>query len=250
MWGGLSGRNRVAFLGAIASLVFLGSAAPAVADSAGATIRSLPESTELQVHAEYHHECSGDACDWFAEASAYSASAGCPSVFDASHIVWSGPVETGGKSSVDFAFSPYGLETEVVVCLYIWANDESSLVGESHHFNRATGREVAPAQELKPAPERHRRRVRYPTSELCKPVKGAGGNVPGIWIMHVHGVHCPTARAVAKTVDRFTNPHHFTVHVAHGRWACSAEEVQGLEDPIGEVTCHRGGAVVVVGTGS
>jgi hypothetical protein len=241
----------MAVVAVVAALVVLVAAAPAGADSAGATIRSLPESVELQVQAEYHHECSGEACDWFAEASAYSASAGCPSVFDASHSVWSGPAETtGGKSSVGFAFSPYGLENEVVVCLYIWANDENSLVGESHHFNRATGQEVLPAQTPKPTPERHRRRTRYPNSELCKPLKGASGDVPPVWIMHLHGLHCPTARAVAKTVDRFTNPHHFTVHAAHRSWTCSYEEVQGPENPIGEVTCHRGGAVVVVGLGS
>lgn len=236
-------------LAALASLVILGPAASAVADSAGATIRSLPESAELQVHAEYHHECSG-SCAWFTEASAYSASTGCPAVFDDTHSVWSGPVEmTEGTSTANFAFNPYGLQDEIIVCLYIWSNNESSLVGESHNFNRATGREVLPAQKL-PTPERHRRRVRYPNSELCKPVKRASGNLPGVWIMHLHGVHCPTARTVAKTVDRFTNPQHFTVHAAHERWTCSAEEVQGPEDPIGEVTCHRGGAVVVVGVGN
>jgi hypothetical protein len=236
---------------ALASLVILVPAAPAIADSAGATIRSLPESTELHVHAEYHHECIGPPCSWFTEASAYSASTGCPAVFDATHSIWAGPVEKGEVTSrASFAFNPYGLQNEVVVCLYIWEEDESNLVGESHNFNRATGREVLPPQKLKPPPERHRRPVRYPNSELCKPLKAASGNLPGIWIMHLQGVHCPTARAVAKTVDRYTNPQRFTVLAAQGRWTCTREEVQGPVDPIGEVTCHRGGTVVVVGLGN
>jgi hypothetical protein len=232
-------------------LVVLVAAAPAGADSAGATIRSLPESVELQVRAEYHHECGEPSCAWFTQASAYSATAGCPYIFDSSHSVWTGEVETISRTSVaNFAFDPTGLASELVVCLYVWANNESTWVGQSHSFNRATGQEVLPAQTPKPTPERHRRRARYPNSVLCKAVKGASGNVPPVWIMHLHETHCPTARAVAKTVDRFTNPQHFTVHAAHGSWTCSYEEVQGPEDPIGEVTCHRGGAVVVVGLGS
>lgn len=226
----------------------------ALADSAGATVHSLPESEQLEVHAEVRHQCpgylsEGEQCDWFASASAYSAASGCPSVFDASRGIWIGPTEsTPGKSTGNFAFTPYGLESEIVVCLYVSAEGSSTLVGESHPFNRLTGREVLPAP--KPPPERHRRHTRYPNGELCKPVKGAGGNVPGVWIMHIHRVHCPTARAVAKAVDRFTSPHHFTVHATHERWICSAEEVQGPEDPIGEVTCSRGGAIVVVGVGN
>ncbi len=137
-------QRRLAFLAGL--LTVLVAPTVAQADSAGATVRTLPQSEELQVHAEYHHECSGEpgTCDWFTEASAYSSSAGCPAVFDASHIIWSGPPETGSLSFANFSFAPNGLGSEIVVCLYIWSNEESTLVGQSHPFNRETGREVLP----------------------------------------------------------------------------------------------------------
>jgi hypothetical protein len=104
-------------------------------------------------------------------------------------------------------------------------------------------------QQASTGPERHRRPERY-HSAPCNPLKAVSYQAPSLSITHIHGVHCPTARAVAKAVDRFQNPHHFSVRVAKHRWTCTEEEVQGLEDPIGEVTCHRGEAVVVVGLGA
>ncbi len=137
---------RLPFLGVLAALVLLVIPATAHADSGGATVKALPESEELQVHAEIHHECPSEGdCYWFGQATAYSASAGCPVVADSSHGVWSGEVKSiTGYAFANFAFSPYGLGSEIVVCLYVDEGAESTLVGQSHPFNRITGREVLP----------------------------------------------------------------------------------------------------------
>ena len=148
-------------------LVVLALVAPALipaaaqADSGGATIRSLPESEELQVSVEVRHDCPGyayrptESCNWFGEAAAYGAG-GCPIVFDLSHSVWVGPAETfPGVSSGTFAFNPYGLPRDVVVCLYIHAG-EDNVVGQSHPFDRVTGREILPRPpEAEALPTRH-----------------------------------------------------------------------------------------------
>jgi hypothetical protein len=145
-----------------AAFVLLVIPATAAADSGGATVRTLPESEELQVSVEVQHECASEKyCGWYGEATAYSASVECPSAFDLSHgvSVEPGEVKTeGGTGSWTFAFNPSGLASEVVVCLYIYSGGEESLVGQSHPFNRATGREVLPQLPQEPGPP-----PRYPT---------------------------------------------------------------------------------------
>ena len=138
------------------------------------------------------------------------------------------------------------MESIIVVCLYVYSEGSTALVGQSHPFDRATGREILPPPPEAPAPARHRRPEQVP-QRTVQATEGCDRNAPPLWIMHVHGVHCPTARAVAKAVDRWPTTHHFTVNVTRKRWTCAEEEVQGPEDPIDEVTCHRGAAVVVVG---
>jgi hypothetical protein len=116
----------------------------ALADSGGATIRRLPDSTQLQASVEIEHQCpSGGSlatCYWFGEASQYPASVECPEVFDDSHFVWDGSVEESAETtSGTFAFTP---EAAVVrLCLYVH-EEGSSLVGESHPFNTQTGSEA------------------------------------------------------------------------------------------------------------
>ena len=67
------------------------------ADSGGAKISGLPESSSVEVFAEVSHTCyEGKPCDWFATAAAYSASSGCPAVFDATHGAWQSPIESYG----------------------------------------------------------------------------------------------------------------------------------------------------------
>jgi hypothetical protein len=136
----------------LATLATMGmTASSALADSGGATIRSLPESEEIQVTAEVHHNCPeylsepDSTCDWFAEASTYSSSVECPITFDASHSAWSGELQTTpGASDNTFAILPYGLPRDIHVCLYIYAENESTLVGQSHTFDRTSGRELIP----------------------------------------------------------------------------------------------------------
>jgi hypothetical protein len=118
----------------------------AQADSGGATISGLPESSSVQVFAEVSHTCyTGQPCDWFATAAAYSASSGCPDVFDATHGAWQSPIEIYGIKTVgNFALDPFGLGRTVVVCLYVYSEGSFSLVGQSHPFDRVTGREILP----------------------------------------------------------------------------------------------------------
>lgn len=247
--------NRVRLVAAGIAALAIAVCAPAAAraDGGGATVRALPESSSVEVSARVEHSCASETpCAWFAAAAVYSSSSGCPYSFDATHGVWqSGLEEVGVPTDGHFTISGFTLakmEATIVVCLYVYSEGSTTLVGQSHPFDRATGREVLPPPAEAPAPERHRRRARY-DSELCKPVRGLGGNAPSVWIMHVHGVHCGTARAVAKAVDRWPSAHRFAVVVARHRWTCTEEEVQGPEDPFGEATCRRGGAVVVVGLG-
>jgi len=139
-------RRAILILIVLATFLLLAIPVTADADSGGATIHTLPESEELQVHAEIHHECPSEGdCYWFGQATAYSASAGRPVVADSSHGVWSGEAKgITGYVFANFAFSPYSLGSEIVVCLYVDEGAESTLVGQSHPFNRTTGREVLP----------------------------------------------------------------------------------------------------------
>jgi hypothetical protein len=146
---------------ACAATALLLSAAPALADSGGATIESLPESGELEGFAQVSHTCyEGQPCVWFAAAAAYSASAGCPDTFDATHGVWQSPVEKYGIKTVgSFAFDPVALGRTIILCLYVYSEGSYSLVGQSHPFDRATHREVlpqpAPAPKPPPVPTLH-----------------------------------------------------------------------------------------------
>jgi hypothetical protein len=140
--------RRIAIvIGVLAAVV---APAAALGDSGGATIRALPESGALQASVEVQHQCPGysygptESCNWFATAAAYGAESGCPVVFDLSHSVWVGHAETyPGTSLGTFAFNPYGLPRDIVVCLYVNGEAEG-LVGQSHPFDRLTGREVLP----------------------------------------------------------------------------------------------------------
>jgi hypothetical protein len=141
--------KRLALLAVLA--VGMTTAPSALADSGGAAIRALPESEEIQVSAEVHHNCPeylsepDSTCDWFAEASTYPSSVECPITFDASHNAWSGELQTTpGASNNTFAILPYGLPRDIHVCLYVYAENESTLVGQSHVFDRLSGRELVP----------------------------------------------------------------------------------------------------------
>jgi hypothetical protein len=143
------GKSRIALLLSIAALgvsaAGLLGADVAQADSAGATIHSLPASEVVSVSAEFHHQCIESSCVWFAEASAYSTETPCPFVFDPSHGDWTGPIETtAGTSRGTFTVAPYGLPRYIHVCLYVYAEDQSLLIGESHSFDRFAGREIPP----------------------------------------------------------------------------------------------------------
>jgi len=155
----LCSMNRRAILILIVLATFLLLAIPVTADAAsgGATVSPLPESAELQVSVEIQNECSTEGCSWFGQATAYSASVVCPSSADDSHSVWTGSIETSHSTRGTFAFSPYGLENEIVVCLYVVEGSQSYYVGQSHPFDRTTGREVLP----QPPP-------RYPTTTTVK----------------------------------------------------------------------------------
>lgn len=143
----------------------------ASAASAGATISALPESENLEGHAEFQYECpeSGEFsyCGWFGQAAVYGAETECPSTYDPSHSAWLGGGEiknSSGSEEGTFAFSPEGLPNEIKLCLYIDGNTEE-LVGESHPFNRTTRGEVLPAP-----PPAH---VSYPAStKVWVSVKG------------------------------------------------------------------------------
>lgn len=127
--------------------------AAARADSGGATINTLPDSSQLEGHAEVSHECASESCVWFGEATQYPANIECPAIYDGSHGVWVGSsLEHGsGTSGGNFAFIP---EAGVVhLCLYVSAEGED-LVGQSHPFNTATGSEVLP-QPPSPPPSQH-----------------------------------------------------------------------------------------------
>jgi hypothetical protein len=140
-------------LGLLAVLI-LATPGVAGADSGGATVQPLPESSELEVAAELHHQCGeGEGCSWFGEAAAYSASAECPFAYDASRGVWVGEVQSSaGTVSAHFAFDPSRLERVVVVCLYVYAGGENTWVGQSHPFDRYTGREILPPPSSPPPP--------------------------------------------------------------------------------------------------
>lgn len=140
-------RRIATIIGVVAAL---GAPSVALGDSGGATIHALPESGALEASVEVHHQCPGyaygptESCNWFATAAAYGAESGCPAVFDLSHSVWVGHAETyPGTSSGSFAFNPYNLPRDIVVCLYVNGEAEG-LVGRSHPFDRLTDRETLP----------------------------------------------------------------------------------------------------------
>jgi hypothetical protein len=115
----------------------------ALADSGGATIRPLPDSSELEASVSIRHDCSGEGCAWFGEASQYPADDGCPFVYDGSHGVWVGPVEEeSGSTFASFSFIPEA--AEVRICLYVNASEEAGSVGQSHAFDVSSGRELLP----------------------------------------------------------------------------------------------------------
>jgi len=133
-----------------------------MADSGGATISALPESSNVQAHVEIDHNCYIERfCDWYGEASAYLSSIECPSVFDESHGVWiqNESIRTQSETvSEEFSFDPsfawegYATNPAIKLCLY--ANAEtSSLVGESHPFNLYTKREILPKPHSPPHPK-------------------------------------------------------------------------------------------------
>jgi hypothetical protein len=121
----------------------------ALADSGGATIKALPDSSMLEGHVEVHHECGGvfqserEKCFWYGKASQYPANVECPLVYDGSHSAWVGSAEQGsGASSGSFSFIPEA--NTVILCLYVDEGGEESLVGKSHPFDTQTGSEVLP----------------------------------------------------------------------------------------------------------
>jgi len=140
---------RVGILGLALILASLGAPPVASADSGGATINTLPDSSQLEGHVEVSHECGGvfrsereGPCPWFAETAQYPAYIECPEVYDGSHGVWVGPLEQGSvTSSGTFPFTPEA--SEVVLCLYV-NTEGTSLVGQSHPFNTQTGSETLP----------------------------------------------------------------------------------------------------------
>lgn len=131
------------------ALVALVTAQTAHADSGGATINALPDSSNLEAHIEVRHECPGvfqserERCFWYGEATQYPAGTECPAVADPSHLVGSGSVEEGpGTDSASFEFDPES--QEVALCLYVWEGANTSLVGQSHPFDTQTSSEVLP----------------------------------------------------------------------------------------------------------
>lgn len=157
-------KSALSFLTVVAFLVFSASAS---ADSGGATVSTLPESSSLEVRAEVQHECGSESiCVWYGEAAAYAASSECPSTFDESHYVGSGSVEnSAGSSSFRFAFSPGEFRGEVVICLYVNA-EETNLVGQSHPFDITAGREVLP-QPQRPPPRSPAKTTAWVTVRGC-----------------------------------------------------------------------------------
>jgi hypothetical protein len=184
-------------LGAALALiaVLLITPASAIADSGGATVSSLPESESLQVTVELHHQCPGylsdpsSTCYWFSEAAAYSAEVACPITYDSARGVWVGPLETTpGTTFGTFAFTPYGLPRTIVVCLYVHA-EETALVGASHPFDRATGRELTrPPSPPVPTPEPSLKGLR----QCDHP------NLAGAFLAASPSVSCRTARGVRR----------------------------------------------------
>jgi hypothetical protein len=217
-------RNRgIASVAATAAAAILTLTPMAQADSGGATIRSIPESEELQVEAEVHHQCYGaEPCDWFAEASAETAGYGCPASWDGSHSIWVSEVrEVAIPVAGSFAFLPYGLGRDVEVCLYVHAEGSSELAGASHPFDRATGREVLPQPKPPPRPlpqgfHRH-----------CGEVSAKGRDYE---VIARRGTE--TCALAKRTMRRYLTSRPGTHAYADG-WVCRAATDSGL--------CTRGG---------
>jgi hypothetical protein len=191
----------------------------AAADGGGATIRSLPESTELQVSLTVEHSCpgfaygQGESCDWFGEAAAYGAG-GCPVVFDGSHGIWVGPVQTApGSSSASVAFNPSRLPRDVVVCLYVYAEGSSALVGQSHPFDRSTGREILPPSSNLPG--------QPVPGGACRKVRVRGVN----WSITIEGRGAP-CRVARPAMTRFLSTGRKSRTLADG-WRCKRFTMDG-----------------------
>ena len=132
------GSNRFRLVAAeivVLAMVLCGPAA-AHADSGGATVRALPESSSVGVSAQVDHSCESEtSCAWFGAAAVYSASSGCPYSFDATHGVWqSGIEQLGLPADGDFTISGFTLakmETTIVVCLYVYSEGSTALTSPS-----------------------------------------------------------------------------------------------------------------------
>lgn len=178
-----------AVLASLLMLSSLGSPGIAAADSGDATISRLPESEQLQASAEVKHECPAYStepstiCVWFADATQYPANTECPPVYDGSHGVWVGPVESvPGTSFGTFAFAPHS--PLLHLCLYVNA-EGSSFVGQSYPFDVSLGVELTPP---KPDPE-------LVGLRFCERPNG-----PGAFMAASPNVSCGTARVVRSRV--------------------------------------------------
>ncbi len=209
------------------ALVGYGSGSVARADSGGATVRTLPESSELQANVTVEHSCPGysygptETCDWFGEAAAYGAESGCPQVFDVSRGIWVGTPETApGSSTGSFAFSTFGLPRDVVVCLYVHSEGDE-LVGKSHPFDQQTGREILSAPS-------------EPVASGCGKLKARGLS----WQISVQGnERCPIAR---REMSHFLSQSKRSRTLRTG-WRCT----RGTQDGEPIATCSRHSASIV-----
>jgi hypothetical protein len=215
--------------------------AAADADSGGATISSLPESSNVQVFAEVSHQCAGEeSCVWFAAATAYSASSGCPMVFDGSHGVWQSPLEKYPIKTVgSFAVNTAALESTIVVCLYVYSEGTFSLVGQSHPFNVQTGREVLPEPPETRTPEASLKGLRACERE--------GRN--GAFLDASPSVACRTARLVQR--DLFRRPCEARTFCVVAGFRCYGR-YGGLNRPFWlahHASCRAGRRRIVLDTG-
>jgi hypothetical protein len=186
-------------LSVLATLLLLVFPAAAQANSAGATVRTLPESSNVEVHVEFQHECGSEFCVWGGRAAAYSASVGCPGTLDPSHEVWwSGPIDVSSTSG-SFALNPAGLGSVIQICLYY---NSEELVGESHPFDLNAGREVLPPPEPRRSPARTSVRMTVHRCQILPHVAvngetNIGGNIT--WALYRVGRHGRLTRLFTAT---------------------------------------------------
>lgn len=200
---------------AIAFLSLLAVPSAAGADSGGAKVSALPESSSVEVFAQVEHQCEG-SCAWFATAAAYSASSGCPYTFDATHGVWQSPVEQYSIKTVgSFTVGTSNLENIIVVCLYVYSEGSTTLVGQSHPFNVSTGREILPPPPAPPEP---------PASPAAPEpsLKGLRDCEPqwpnGAYLDASPSVRCSTAKLVEKRL--FENPCQYRTYCVVAGFRC------------------------------